>query len=204
MTTSNLTDELIAIPGVADAEVTLVDEAPPVARVWLDGSRGTDEVREKVEALLGREIPAVRGMPPSRRSGLGKGLDALMPDLDVEPIPKQLKPASEARVSLVARVAVVESDATVTVEIEDGAENVFTALVDDGGSIDDAVLRAVMTMTGTPADAVIEIADVDVGGVTVLVVTASMDGRLKAGASPVDFGRPFALARAARQALAPT
>jgi hypothetical protein len=105
---------------------------------------------------------------------------------------------------LVARVAVVESDATVTVEIEDGAENVFTALVDDGGSIDDAVLRAVMTMTGTPADAVIEIADVDVGGVAVLVVTASMDGRLKAGASPVDFGRPFALARAARQALAPT
>lgn len=202
MTTGNLRDELIAIPGVADAEVTLLDEAPPVARVWLDGSRGHDEVRDKVEALLGREIPPV-GASPVRRSGLGKGLDTLMPDRDTEPVPTHLKPSSEARARSIARVAVVESDSSVTIEIEDGAQNVFTSRVGDGGSIDAAVLEAIRAMTGTPADAVLESANVDIGGIPVLVVTASVNGVITAGASPVDFGRPFALAKAARQALDP-
>lgn len=200
MTTGKLRDELMAIPGVADVEVSLLDEAPPVARIWLDGSRGHDEVRERVEALLGREIPPV-GTPPVRRSGLGKGLDTLMPDRATEPVPTHLKPSSESRASSIARVAVVESDASVTVEIEDGAQRVFTAEVGDGGSIDAAVLEAVIAMTGAPDDAVLETTDVDLGGIQVLVVTASIDGVVSAGVSPVDFGRPFALARAARQAL---
>lgn len=204
MTAGNLKDELIAIPGVADAEVTLLDEAPPVARVWLDGSRGTAEVREKVEALLGRNIPAVGTAPPTRRTGLGKGLDTLLPDREVEPVPAHLRPWAEARSLSITRVAVVESDSLVTVEIEDGAENVFTAAVGDGGSIDDAVLRAAVALAGAPAGVNLEVADVDVDGAPVVVVTATLDGRITAGASPVDFGRPYALAKAARQALDPS
>ena len=62
MATRDLKDELVAIPGVSDAEVTLVDNAPPVARVWLDGTRDGDEVRLRVEALLGRELPTQEPM----------------------------------------------------------------------------------------------------------------------------------------------
>jgi len=202
MTSGNLRDELVAIPGVADAEVTLVDDDAPAARIWLDGSRDGEEVRGKVEALLGRQIPSAAPVPPGqRRSGLGKGLDTLIPGVDSDPVPSQLKPQAESRAASVTRVAVVESDAAVSVEIEDGAGNRYTADVGATGSIDDAVLVAATAMASVPEGVVFGVNEVDVDGIRVLVVVARHSGQTSAGASPIDFGRPFAVAKAARQAL---
>ncbi|MDA2979357.1 MAG: hypothetical protein O3B42_06315 [Actinomycetota bacterium] len=200
MAARDLKDELVAIPGVSDAEVTLVDNVPPVARVWLDGTRDGDEVRLRVQALLGGRLPVQE--PAQRRSGLGKGLDILIPDGDGDHrVPVQLKAQGESRAVLVARVAVVESALAVTVEIEDGAGNIHTADVGPSGSIDDAVLEAAAALSGAPEHVAFGIAEVEIGDARVLVVSASIDGRRSAGASTVEFGRPFAVARAARQAL---
>ncbi len=205
MATRDLKDELVAIPGVSDAEVTLVDDAPPVARVWLDGTREGAEVRERVQALLGRQLPVGEPNQASlpRRSGLGKGLDTLIPDGvgDRHRVPAQLKANAESRALSVSRVAVVESASTVTIEIEDGAGNVHTADVGPSGSIDDAVLEAAAALSGAPREVLFGIAEVQIAGARVLVVSASVDDRRSAGASTVEFGRPFAVARAARQAL---
>jgi hypothetical protein len=203
MTSSNLRDDLVSIPGVADAEVTLTDSAAPVARIWLDGSRDHDEVREKVEALLGGTIPAVGTQVTTapRRTGLGKGLDTLIPNGEADRVPSQLKPQVESRAASVARVAVVESADAVTVEIEDGAGHVFTAAVGPSGSIDRAVMQAMAAMVAASADVAFHIGETSVDGVRVIVVTARHEGRTSAGAAAVDFGRPYAVARATRQAL---
>lgn len=203
MATRDIADELMAIPGVSDAEVTLQGDAPPLAKVWLDGTRDDGEVRERVQALLGGQLPRVETTHDSslRRTGLGKGLDTLIPDGERDRVPAQLKVNVEGRAVSVARVAVVESAAAVTIEIEDGGGNVHTANVGPSGSIDDAVLDATAALSGASEQVSFDVAELEIGDTLVVVVSASVDEKRSAGASTVEFGRPFAVARAARQAL---
>lgn len=206
MTTSQIKDELSSIPGISDVEITLREGKPPLARVWLDGSRSGDEVRERIDALLGSVLPvpesAVQPVAPVRRGGLGKGLDALMPDADGDAIPSQFRRQVETRGASIERVAVVEHVDGVSVEIEDGAGHVFSIDVESDGSIDRAVMGAVRSMTGIPSDAEFEVGAAEIGSAPVVVVTATLGGRVAAGASVITFGRPYALANATRQAVA--
>jgi hypothetical protein len=204
LTTSDIQDELSSIPGVAEVEVTLLDGEPPHARVWLDGSRPDQEVQERIDALLGGAVPdlVTEPLPPSRRGGLGKGLDSLMPDADGDAIPSQFRGQLETRGASIERVAVVEHIAGVSVEIEDGAGHTFSVDVDESGSIDNAVIAAVRSMTGAPDDVTFHLGSTEVDSVPVVVVTAMRGLRTVAGASVITFGRPYALAKAVRQAVA--
>ncbi|MCZ7532864.1 MAG: hypothetical protein M5U23_05595 [Acidimicrobiia bacterium] len=203
MATRNLKDELGEIPGVRSVELTLTGERAPLARVWLDGTRDGEEVREQVDALLGGHVPVIDSTDtvPMRRGGLGKGLDSLLPDSHQDRVPAQLKSKTESRALSVQRVAVVESVDTVTVEIEDGAGNIHTADVGPSRSIDEAVLRAAADLSGASDEVVFGVSEVEIDDVRIVVVSAKTEDRRAAGACPVEFGRPFAVARAARQAL---
>ena len=203
MTTSDLRDDLDALPGVATAEVVLRDDETPVARVWLDGTRDGDEVRELVDALLGRSIPSVvlpRQKTQRRRIGLGRGLGDLIPNDEQNPLPTQLQPTAGQRPAIV-RVAVIESIAGVTIEIEDGTGYVFCESVGDEGTIDRAVMNGVASIVDGSQDARIEVTDVETVDGTVLMVTAIRDGQRSVGAAFVEYGRPYALARAGLIAL---
>ena len=194
-------DQLAAIPGIAEVEVTLRDGEPPQAQVWLDGSRSDSEVQERIDALLGRAVPDVETQKTTRRTGLGKGLDALIPDADSHAIPSQLWAPQEGRGASIERVAVVEGDAGVAIEIEDGAGSVFHGPVDATGSIDGAVIRTTLQLAGAPNDVICRLNEVEIDGSPVLVATVEHEDRRAAGAAIVSYGRPFAVARAVRQAL---
>jgi hypothetical protein len=96
----------------------------------------------------------------------------------------------------------VEHIAGVSVEIEDGAGHTFSVDVDESGSIDNAVIAAVRSMTGAPDDVTFHLGSTEVDSVPVVVVTAMRGLRTVAGASVITFGRPYALAKAVRQAVA--
>ena len=199
-----LHDQLGEIPGVASAEVSLRDDAPPLARVWLDGTRTADEVRERVQALLGSYVPTIDAPPrKARRSGLGRGLgDVIEADVgSPEPthlVPSEPKPVEPARI---ARVGVVETADGVHVEVEDTDGNRQTGAVGVDGSIDAALVDAMAPLLEIPADALVSIDDVvtDEGDV-VLATIVSHDDERHIGAAYVEFGRPWALARAVAQA----
>lgn len=205
MTLSPIKDELASIPGIEDLEITIREGKPPLARVWLDGSRSSEEVRERIDALLGSAIPKpdiVEPATPTRRSGLGKGLDSLIPGAGDGAVPTHLRSRRETRGTSIERVAVVEHASGITVEVEDGAGHRFVSDVGTDRSIDRAVLSAVRSMTGVPVEVTFDLGVTQVAGSRVLVVTATMDGRTSAGASVITFGRPFAVADAAHKAVA--
>jgi hypothetical protein len=203
--TGELTDQLQAIPGVAAAEVTLRDGEAPVARIWLDGSGDPDEVRERVRALLGSQIPTVGSQRPTRRSGLGRGLGELLIDDGDDPVLPHISGAvsvAERTSVSVRRVAVVETGDGVHVEIEDGSGNRRSEAVGHDGSIDTAVIGAIRRLLVLDPDLKIDITDVAAGGGdVVLVTTLDAHGRRAVGAALVEFGRPWALALAVVDAL---
>lgn len=210
VTSEHLDDQLEAIPGVASAEVTLPIDGPPIARVFLDGTRSPSEVRERVEALLGAMVPhrpdlEDREEPPRRRrSGLGRGLGEVIEAHGAEARPAHLVGSAPAPVMIPRaqplRVAVVEAGDGVHVEVEDSLGNRATAAVDQ--SIDDAIVRAVIEMVAPAGEWEVQVTDAGTDHGEVVVVTArAADGRRAAGAAVIEYGRPWAVARALVAAL---
>lgn len=121
-----------------------------------------------------------------------------------EPEPVHLRPRPERVHGAVgiARVAVVETDHGVHVEVEDDAGNRRLHAVGSDGSIDAAVIAAIRGLIEVPDAAVITATDVATSDGEVVVATVTGPGIARAaGAAYVDFGRPWALARAVIQAL---
>ena len=202
-----LKDELLAIPGVASAQVTLDDGETPIARVWLDGTRDADEVRERINALLGATVPNVDAQPleerpPKRRTGLGRGLPDLIDGDDTMPNHLQGVSAAANPHTGLHRVGIIESSAGVAVEVEDGVGIVRTVPVGPDGSIDAAVVEAVCSLIGVSDTRSVHISDLttDEGELVVATARSEADERI-AGAAFVDFGRPWAVARAVAQAF---
>lgn len=203
MTTENLRADLDALPGVAAAEVIIREDEPPVARVWLDGTRASDEVRELVDGLVGRSIPSVvlpRQTTQRRRTGLGRGLGDLIPDDVQNPVPTHLQPAAGQRPTI-ARVAVIESSGGVVVEIEDGTGGIYSESVGDGENIDDAVMNAVAMIVDGSQDFRMDVTDIETEDGTVVMVTVVGDDQRFVGAAFVGYGRPYSLACAGLTAL---
>ena len=202
-----LKDELLAIPGVASAQVTLDDGETPIARVWLDGSREADEVRERINALLGASVP--RADPQlkaddgvlKRRTGLGRGLSDLL--LDDDKPPAHLHGGATAdRGAALQRVGIIESLDGVAVEVENGSGTVRTVPVGPDGSIDAAVIEAVCSIIGIKDARSVEVNDLttDEGELVIATARNEEDERIS-GAAFVDFGRPWAVAKAILQAF---
>lgn len=203
MTTRDLRNQFEDVSDGVDLELTLVDDETSPAQGWGRGAEDGEGTRGRVDALLGDHVPVIEPpeVVPARRGGLGKGLDSLLPEVDDDRVPVQLKAPSESRALSVQRVAVVESRDVVTVEIEDGAGNVHTAEVGSSGSIDDAVLEAAAALSGALTGVTLRVGELSIAGLHIVVVAAETEDRRGAGACPVEFGRPFAVARATRQAL---
>lgn len=203
MTTDNLRDELAALPGVASAEVTIPDDQRPIARVWLDGTKAGTEVRELVDVLLGRAVPPQpeeADQTSRRRSGLGRGLDDLLPSDGPHPVPMQFQPDAGQR-SVIARVAVIETGRGVSVEVEDSKGRCATVPVGSDGSIDSAVVCAIREVLGLAEATDLHVEDLEATDGPLVVATAVQDNRRTAGAAFIEFGRPSAVARAVFQAL---
>lgn len=208
MATRDLREELAAIPGVSDAEISIAEDDRPTAVVWLDGSRDDEEVRGRIEALIGTSVPAVGrdDRATAKRSGLGKGLDSLMPDGAMSSVPAQLRGSGGSgpafgSATTIDRVAVAETHGKVVVELEDRFGNVFTSTVGPDGSIDSAVLDGVRQLVGAQESVEIQLVDVIADRSDLVVAEASNGTARGAGAAHVEFGRPYAVATAAYRAL---
>ncbi|MGI9666537.1 MAG: hypothetical protein ACR2N2_05480 [Acidimicrobiia bacterium] len=208
MAVYELKDELLAIPGVASAQVTLDDGETPIARVWLDGSREADEVRERINALLGADVPRVDDTPGDgalkRRKGLGRGLPDLLGGDDKAP--SHFHDTTDTTPgNALQRVGIIESLEGVAVEVENGAGTVRTVPVGPDGSIDAAVIEAVCSMIGITDVRSVEVNDLTTDEGELVVATARDEGDERiAGAAFVDFGRPWAVAKAILQAFDPS
>jgi hypothetical protein len=203
VTIENLRADLNALPGVASAEVALDDEAVPVARVWLDGSRSGEDVRGLVDGLVANTMPSIV-LPQQKRSrrriGLGRGLVDLLPTEESDRIPTHLQPSAGNRHSIVG-VAVIESDLGVTVEIESDDRGIHSELVADDGDVEAAVVRGVIAIVGIGVDVRLDTTYVESNGGSVALVSVFHRGKRAVGAAFVEYGRPYAVARASFSAL---
>ncbi|RPI23090.1 MAG: hypothetical protein EHM57_04465, partial [Actinobacteria bacterium] len=103
MATDDLRDELLAVPGVAAAYVAEGDQATPIVRVWLDGTRAESDVSIEVNDVIARR--GYRGVPG-----------------EVSPEPaSRSEPALSHPPAEIARVAVEETQRGLAVRVADDA-----------------------------------------------------------------------------------
>ena len=89
MTAEDVRREVCSLPGVASAEVTLRVGAPPLIRVWTDGTRPDADVQRAVEKIAIADVSA-REDTSQRRIGLGRNLGDTLPAAFAEPDPSHL------------------------------------------------------------------------------------------------------------------
>lgn len=187
MQAQELTAALRAVPGVANAEVTIRPHGSPLVRVWLDGSRSDTEVGREVNLLI-----AAGGFTPPAPGAV--------PDEPDEPAGFTVVPAAAS----IESVAIEESTSglRVIVHSSDGRDAAQT--IGDGPQATDlAVLAAVAQLAGATIPRLITVDERSIEGagvVTVVVETSA--GKRAAGSAVVVGGRPFAVARAAHAAIA--
>jgi hypothetical protein len=209
---AELHDAVLAVDGIAAAEIAPRSDRGPAVRVWLDGSREASSVSAEVDRLLesaGYRTPkspkpmsssstrstvaAPPGNGSARRTGLGRGLEALIPAPD---------PDMGSRSNRLEMVAVEESSAGTEVRAVDGAGRSARATVRTEKSLNAAVAETVADLLGFGAPPAVSAVEVhQLGGVSVLVVVIEVDGRRASGSAVIESGMPFALGTALWSAL---
>ena len=212
MSFAELHDAVLAVDGIAAAEIAPRRDRGPTVRVWLDGSREASSVSAEVDRVLesagyrapGSAAPsrslskqrAAAAKPANgtvRRTGLGRGLEALIPspDPDAGPRPKRLE-----------MIAIEESSSGTVVRAVDGAGRSAVAPVRSERSLNSAVAATVAGLLGFGEPPVVHAVEVhQLGGASVLVVVIEVDGRRASGAAVIESGMPFALGSALWSAL---
>jgi hypothetical protein len=89
MTAEDVRREVCSLPGVASAEVTLRVGAPPLIRVWTDGTVPDADVQRALEKIAIGDVSA-REDTNQRRIGLGRNLGDTLPAAFAEPDPSHL------------------------------------------------------------------------------------------------------------------
>ena len=218
MAAEELNQELMAVPGIAGAEIDLTGGQPSGVRIRLDPGADAAAVGAEVSRILAAHgirsrvgspaapEPAQDASgppPPPGAPGTVVALAAPVPlDID-EPVPQAPAMSVVTGVTL-AGVSVEETrDAVVvTATAADGREVSRTARWSEGG-LDEALTGAVSSLAGeevTPE--VIAVEETEVADTTVItVILQRRDGSRLAGAAVVEAGVPFALARAVWAAL---
>lgn len=221
MSTDELRAALLAVPGIASAEVTERPGDTPIVRLWLDGSRPGEVVQHDVDDVIAGEgfrrkeepvDPDAVGEPADgaegKRMGLGRGLETLIPVAERSAPPAHFQEvavmeATTAGVQL-AKVAIEESAAGVLVRVEDSAGGSWAAEVGEGDSaLQDSVISAVAGLFGITGGARLVAIDERLVGDTqvVSVLLERSSGRRYAGAAVVEGGRPYTIGRAAYSAF---
>ena len=112
----------------------------------------------------------------------------------------QLHASTGHRQSIVG-VAVIESTSGVIVEIESDQRGVHSELVTEDGGVDRAAIRGITAIAGIGEDVGIDITDAESGDGLIVLVTAVRGGTRTVGAAFVEYGRPYAIARAGLDAI---
>ena len=139
-----------------------------------------------------------------KRSGLGRGLESLIPDAVGEPAPAHLVSIDLTKQPVLEMIAIEESASGVTVRAVDTARNVAEAKVIGGASsINPMIVAAVAELLGElPAPRLVSVELRDTEAAAVLVVTLELgDATIAAGAAVVQGGMPFTLGKAAWAAI---
>ena len=231
MTTSEvISQELLALPGVAGAEIDLTGGQPSGVKVRLDPGVDAASVGAEVSRILAahgirsrvggpagpERAPQPPAGPPPPPGAPGtvislSGGEAPAPTARPGPAaapavadPEPARPMTVVTGMSLAGVAVEETRDAVVVSATagDGREVSRRARWSEGG-LNEALTAAVASLAGedvTPE--LIGVREADVGETTVItVILQRRDGSRLAGAAVVEAGVPFALARAVWAAL---
>ncbi len=225
MTIDELRRAVRSLPGVASADVMPQLGAPPVVRIWTDGSLPDAEVQHAVEVLVAKGSSDDSGLPQPdgveekpvgdgfsaveaarRRSGLGRSLDDTIPSAFAETAPSHLAGPvglEEVAGSRFLRLAIEETADGVDVRAIDDVGREAEAAVGPGHEgLTTAVASAVARLRGFPAPSRTATNTRDVDGTTVVTVLVELPGGEKAaGAAIVTGGLPFTVGRAVDSAL---
>ena len=226
MTIEELRHAVRSLPGVASVDVTPQVGAPPLVRVWTDGTIPDVDVKGSVERLVstgafagvgsnagaGGSTPESRDYddlppaePPKRRSGLGRSLVETLPHAFSEPEPSHLATEERAieRDGRFLRLAIEETSAGVDIRAIDDLGREAEAVVEPGpDGLTTAVASAVARLRGFPAPSSVVTNTRDVDGTTVVTVLLELStGEKAAGAAIVTGGLPFTVGRAVDSAL---
>jgi len=226
MSVQELQTAVRSVPGISVADVEARDENGPLVRLWLDGSRDADEVAADVRLLLGEHGYATResilrdsdeaadevedpAPPPisPRRSGLGRGLDSLIPGSVDEDAPSHLQVATPLSVSSepprLELVATEETADGIAVRAVDSHGRAAISPINRDDELHPAVTAAVGGLFGEPdPPRLIGFETHEVGGVAVLTcVIETAKGDVGTGSAVVAAGLPFSLGRAVWSAL---
>jgi len=206
MTVEDLRDAVVAVPGVAYAEVALRDDDAPVVRVWTDGSRDDVVVRSDVTDVI-----AIHGYGSGRLATSRAALEVRIADtiggLPAAGLGNQAdRPmALPASAPGLAKLVIEETGGMVVAVASDSSGRSARSHVGEG---DDAFLTAVTDAVSelrgvTPTPALLSVEDRFVAGVDVIsVLIENAVGERYAGAAVVRGGRPFTVGRAVDAALA--
>ena len=187
MATDDLRNALLAVPGVAAADVAEGASATPIVRVWLDGSRPEIDVSVEINDVIARR--GLRGVPT------------------VEPPRREVsrsEPALSHPPAEIARVAIEETQRGLAIRVaDDSGGEVVEAIRHGVRATEEAIVEAVARLMGRPSPKLLAVDDRQIEGSEVVVVVVEGDhGRRSAGAAVVSGGRPFAIARAVHGAVA--
>lgn len=188
MQAQELTDALRAVPGVANAEVTIRPQGSPLVRVWLDGSRSDTDVGREVNLLI-----ASGGFAAQPQTGPAAPSQQDRSELTVV-----------SGIGSIESVAIEESSTGLRVIVRAGDGREAAQVIGDGPQATDlSVLAAVAQLVGVTVPRLVTVDErsIEGAGIVTLVVEAA-GGRRAAGSAVVVGGRPFAVARAAHAALA--
>jgi hypothetical protein len=225
MSVQELQTAVRAVPGISVADVEPRDANGPLVRVWLDGSRDADEVAADVRLILGQHGYATResilrdadgsaeeddgaSRPPNqRRSGLGRGLDSLIPASAEEEPPAHLQVAPPLQVSpeppRLELVATEETADGVAVRAADSHGRAAISPMSRDDELHPAITAAVGGLFGEPnPPRLIGFETHEVGEVSVLTcVIETAKGDIATGSAVAAAGLPFTLGKAVWAAL---
>lgn len=215
MSTDELRAALLAVPGIASAEVTERLGDTPIVRLWLDGSRPGEDVQRDVDDVIAGEgyrrkeepIEAVAATTEGKRMGLGRGLETLIPVAEREAVPNHLQEVAVMNATTavqLVKVAIEESAEGVLVRVEDSTGASWASDVGEGETaLQDSVVSAIAGLFGLAGGVrLIAIDERHVADTQVVsVVLERGSGRRHAGASVVEGGRPYTIGRAAYAAF---
>ncbi len=206
MTVEDLRAAVLAVPGVAAADVAVREDGVPVVRVWTDGSRGDPEVQNDVAdviAIHGYGTGTAETGRAALEARLAESVGATMPQTaNLEP--RSMRGAEPAPSGL-AKLIIEESGSEVMAVASDASGRTSKALVGEGpDAFLTAVTEAVAGLRGVnPSPVLLRVEDRLIEGVDVISVLIETGvGERYAGAAVVRGGRPFTVGRAVDAALA--
>ena len=210
-----LRNELLAVPGIAGAEV---DDTGGIAGVRVQLAAGADA---DTVGIAVRRILIAHGMRPSTTRGVGTA-GVRTPEEEETPVtgppPPPGAPGSVVSFPLVgeharSEPAVELAPALESVGVEETQEGVsvhvrmssgtraMRTLDSSGSDMDDAVAEAVAELLGRPEAQLLGMAESEIADHTILTVLVGVGDTRLSGSSVQAGGRAFAIARAVCAAL---